>query len=568
MNVPATYRSNKRSTAGEGLAPEQLLLKRAADVRLCLAIANLALILLDHTIPIRSTLGAYVAALGMGLVYLLYAIAYLCVIRCDRANSSRFFIINTSIEILIIGGLIISTDGYLSPFHYCLIFVVINSGFSQNRRLPLLAAMLAVLLLTLIALIPQERPPDWVVYAVRTGYLLGAAMMMSLLNSFLLDQTRYLAALESAARHLSAATTRAEVPEIMLGTLSMTLLGITAASWQSGPEPAIRTVLKASQSRFLRQWELRVDATSAATLTLQTTRPLTRAAELYVGTLCERAEAALLRISLTERLVEAAVTQERLKIADRIHDTSLQNLAAADLFIEQARQRRMQGDSSNPVDLLGLRDLIRGTATELRQDIMTALADGTRAETAPDTDSSMKRSLPPHGRGTVEFCADQIRLNSHEWQAVMGLIREGISNGYKHARAQSIRVEMHQQAGGVTCRVSSVGGEGVSFPVAPGYGLRRSRMLVEAAGGQFMFGTDSRGQGVLEAVFGRSPSNTCSVAESPALVISNAKSFVRVITAARLAVGGPPVLQGSNSSRPLLRLPVAPLIPTSSARPE
>src|SRR5207247_6474695 len=139
---------------------------------------------------------AYTWAFAASGLFIVYAAILYVLLRRRTRLSDRMAIASPLLDVVVATMLIIATDGYLSPFSLWLVFAVVSAGFSRYRQLPFITAGLALTAQVLIATIPQVRPLDVTVFAVRVGYLFGVAAVLSAISSYLTAQSLALSTIE------------------------------------------------------------------------------------------------------------------------------------------------------------------------------------------------------------------------------------------------------------------------------------------------------------------------------------------------------------------------------------
>jgi signal transduction histidine kinase len=191
------------------------------------------------------------------------------------------------------------------------------------------------------------------------------------------------------------------------------------------------------------------------------------------------------RRELVERLVYAQ-EEERGRVAQDIHDDTIQAMTAVGMRLEAIR-RRLNGEQEEPIDRLkdvveGAIDRLRHLLFELRPRILDqeGLAAALR-ESLIHVDG--QRGLDWHLQNELQ---DE---PSAEIRTILFRVAgEAISNVRKHADASRLRVELHNKDGGYLVRVAD---DGKGLPPGterngslPGHlGLPSMRERVELSGG-------------------------------------------------------------------------------------
>jgi signal transduction histidine kinase len=492
-------RGDHATEAAPELLYEHELAQRVALVRLVLTFANFAVIWLDSSLPSAGTAEAYAWAYGVAAVFLLYAFFIGAALKRRRIRLSRYLLLSPVLDVACASTLIIATDGYLSPFNLWLVFAVVSSGFSRYRRLPLFTAALGLLAHSLIATIPQEQPPDYAVFGVRTGYLFAFAAVLSLISSHLVAQAKALAVIEDAGRRLGDAATSHAALRILLAKLTETL-HIAGARLSLSDGTCIEEGVPEHGCPATASWSLQVAGQQLGTLAVWRKSPLAREDDAVARVLCDRASSALLRIRLSEQLVAAAKAEERLRIADTLHDSCLQTLAAVALRAEAASRLVGGGGGEVASELQAITQVVRRAGVQLRD----AVAMPSATAGGPDA-ASLSKLVTERWPGAQAYVAPDVVPSAGQWLAMEALIKEGLNNAEKHAAARRGSFRLYRSsAGHVVCVLEN---EGAPLPARPefGYGLTRVRELVEAQGGVLSLVPREAGGALLIADFGDAP---------------------------------------------------------------
>jgi signal transduction histidine kinase len=492
--------SNQRP---DELFHERSLAERTAWIRVILTVANLVIIALDPTVPASGTFAAYTEAFVGGGLFLLYAFCAWRLVKSRRVRLQTYALLSPFLDVLFTSILLITTEGYLSPFNLWFVFAVIASGFSRFRMLPLATAGLALVAHSLIATIPQAEPIDLSLFAVRTGYLFAIAAVLSSIGTRLVEDSVSLAAIENAGRQLTAAATEEEVTTLLMQCLRG-LLGTSferccfeeGRSTEAGEPPQEEETAAAA-------WALEAGGEKLGDVYVHRAAPLTPGQDSLGRTLCERAASALLRIRLDRQLTEAAVASERTKLADQLHDTYLQSLAALALRAEAAR--RLANGPRGPLvaELEAIQEIAQLSASQIREIFEMASVS---IHAAPATLAKLVASRWPAG-AEVNIAPD-LKLPEGRWRAIEMLVREGLNNAKKHAGASWVSLRVCRTSNSkVMCRLENDGPR-IQMPIRPGYGLSRVRAVVEEQGGVLRIEAIDAGGAALIAEFEASDHET------------------------------------------------------------
>ncbi len=463
--------------AGEFLH-ERTLAQRLAFIRLIFTCINFAVILLDDSVPIAGSQSAYAVAYGAAALYFVYAASAWILLRRHQVSLARYEYVAPLLDVCCAALLILATGGYLSPFNLWLAFAVVISGFGRYPWLPLLTACFGVAAQALITRVPQAQPLDVALFAVRTGYLFAFAAVLSLVNGSLMRQSRMLATIERFGQALADTVTTETAGHVLLTRLTEVLSPVHLELAFPDNATLCMGVLPTGRSTS-RTWPLRIRGQELGQLCVRRRTPLTRYEEMVVAVLCDRTAATLLRVRLMQRLVDAATAAERVRVADALHDTSLQTLAALDLRLEAARARVAAGQPELYAEL----GTIKQTARELARQVREILQ--AHAESGEPGPASLRNLLATRWAGAWEACmAPEVTLSAGQWRAVELLVKEGLHNAQKHAAAERVSLELSRVGSGRT-RCSLVNdSQPLREPVQFGYGLSRLRTVVAEQGGE------------------------------------------------------------------------------------
>ncbi len=194
------------------------------------------------------------------------------------------------------------------------------------------------------------------------------------------------------------------------------------------------------------------------------------------------------------RLTEALVLAERDREhwAFELHDSVLQDLTAAAMLLEGARQRvDFQSDEARDNFAGGLR-LLREAMAEARRLIhgatIVAAADRGFSEELSDVVRKARRDwqLPV----TLDYAGQLPEPPPAARQLLLRIVQEALHNAWKHAGANEVEVRVFLQDG---CLELAIADNGVGFDpaqVPPGrLGLDSMRARAKAAGAEIVFDT-------------------------------------------------------------------------------
>jgi two-component system, NarL family, sensor histidine kinase DevS len=200
------------------------------------------------------------------------------------------------------------------------------------------------------------------------------------------------------------------------------------------------------------------------------------AEQLSVAWTYERAQSEVRRLSLIE---------DRERIGRDLHDTVIQRLFAAGLSL-QACVRRLDDRPDVAEKIERAVDEIDLTVKEIRSTIFALQSSGTeprglRSALLQVADElALLLDRPPRVRFDGPVDAAVTRSVAEQ---LVPVLREGLTNVAKHARATDVEVEVAVVAGRVRLRILD-DGIGIDPTAQPGFGLRHLRERAEALGGR------------------------------------------------------------------------------------
>ncbi len=465
----------KNPDPGE-LPHERTLAERVALIRLVLTVSNFAIVWLEHTVCGPGTPTSYTQATAAAALFLAYAGTAWGLLKRKRISLDRYFALSPILDVGFAALLVLATDGYLSPFHLWFVLAVVNSGFSRSPRLPLLTAALALAAHCLIALIPQAQPLHVSVLAVRSVYLFGVAAVLSSINFHLAKEFRALGVIAEADRAFSGVMTRSAAGRVLLARL-METLSITGARLRFADGTCLERGVPEAGHPAATSWTLQIAGRPLGTLAVYRRTPLAGREEAVACALCDRAASALLRIQVSEQLVAATRAEERLRIADELHDTYLQTLAALDLRAEAASRLVGGADGEVAAELQAIKQISHQAAAEIRRTL--TLQSCAASGPGPAALRQLVSQRWP-GQAEVQIPPD-LALSGCQWRIVEMMVKEGLNNARKHAGAERVTLRLYRfDRDQVACSLENDGRPLPPQP-APGY-ARRLRNKVDSSG--------------------------------------------------------------------------------------
>lgn len=476
------------------LIPERALAVHTAVVRLALTVVSLFVILLDTYILATPYALPHMCACAAAVTFIAYAGVVLWAIHHGLIRVAAYFPTTAILDVVLAAALVITTNGYLSPFTLWLIIAVVISAAGSQRALPWITAGLGLVAHCLIALVPQERPLNWGIFLVRTGFLFGVAGLLSVISRYQARQSRILASIEEAGRRFGESGTREQVCRTLLEVVMGWLRPAHARVRMSDGETFSAGDDTASGPPIV--MVLSAGGRSLGTIHVWRRSALSRGEDSFLRVCCDRAASALLRIDLSESLVRSAAAAERLRVSDNLHDTYVQTLAALDLRTEAVLQRMGKSPDGLGQELREIKELIRVAgrqAREVTEVLCNPLPPGPDAVRAVLSERWL-------GDSDVEI-APGLQLSDEQWRAVEMFVREGMNNVAKHAKnARKISLHIFHSNGRTECTLHD-DGTAPELPTKLGHGLSRLRAVIEEQGGRLALGRAGARGAELRAVF-------------------------------------------------------------------
>ncbi len=229
-------------------------------------------------------------------------------------------------------------------------------------------------------------------------------------------------------------------------------------------------------------------------------RPFDDDDERLVESFARHAGLAIHNARMHEELRQLAVLQERERIAQDLHDGSIQSLYAVSLALEDTEEL-MGSDPRLAVDRIDHAiEQIHGTISEIREFIMGLDPD---ARTAVDLLAGLTALTDEFERSTlieVELESDpDVPLDPDETLQLIQLTREAMSNVARHAQASKVMVNVEDRRERLRLSIIDDGrGFDTTQPQRPGHhGLTNMHARAESLGGSLAIQSDDGGTRVV-----------------------------------------------------------------------
>lgn len=179
-----------------------------------------------------------------------------------------------------------------------------------------------------------------------------------------------------------------------------------------------------------------------------------------------------------------ARADEHRRMAERLHERTVQDLAAARLILEGVRD--LPADSEVGTALDQANELLAEDIQELRSLLSTGEATEWQTDDLASALAGWVEALPAPELVRIELPAQSLSLTDPNVAVVFRVIKESVRNAVKHARATRIEVRVARtQDGGLTAEVhdDGIGCNPNASTESTGLGLLLMRHASMAAGG-------------------------------------------------------------------------------------
>lgn len=226
--------------------------------------------------------------------------------------------------------------------------------------------------------------------------------------------------------------------------------------------------------------------------------------------LAHAAAAAIENTTLYAQAANAAVLDERQRLARELHDNVTQILASMNLLSQTIATTWKRDPAEGEARAARLHQLAQTAFAEMRM-LLQQLAPSASEAPAPAISRKsfvllgaetlrthglpgaltrlLAAQVPEHVATASNFAAWEPQRSDHE-EALYRVCQEAISNCLRHAQAKRVRVEAAVTADHAVLRVAD-DGRGLTTDFRPGMGLGSMRSRVEALHGTFRIGSNN-----------------------------------------------------------------------------
>lgn len=194
-----------------------------------------------------------------------------------------------------------------------------------------------------------------------------------------------------------------------------------------------------------------------------------------------------------------ARADEHRRMAERLHERTVQDLAAARLILEGVRD--LPADSEVGLALDQANELLADDIQDLRSLLSTGEATEWQSDDLAAALAGWVDTLPKPELVRVTLPAESLSLTDPGVAVVFRVIKESVRNAVKHAQATQIEVRIaRDQGGGLTADVhdDGIGCDLAAAPKSTGLGLRLMRYATAAAGGTLRIDSGPRAGTVVQ----------------------------------------------------------------------
>jgi two-component system CheB/CheR fusion protein len=201
--------------------------------------------------------------------------------------------------------------------------------------------------------------------------------------------------------------------------------------------------------------------------------------------------------ALAQEAQQAALLEERNRMAMDVHDTLAQGLTGIVLQLESAEQASYDGIEDVHKYIARARDLARESLEQARRSVMALAAPELEREDLQSSLRQLVKQMNPDSKPNMEFMVRGTprTLGPEIKEGLLRIAQQSLTNALQHARARKIGVELAFGAQKVSLEVSDDGrGFSVSKRPAGHLGLRGMEHRAKELGGKLQL-KSRRGKG-------------------------------------------------------------------------
>lgn len=188
------------------------------------------------------------------------------------------------------------------------------------------------------------------------------------------------------------------------------------------------------------------------------------------------------RALFADRALKARAEEHR-RMAERLHERTVQDLAAARLILEGVRDLPVPTEVTSALDQANT--LLAGDIQDLRRLLSSGEATEWQTDDLDGALAGWLDTLPAPGLVRVELPAQSLPLAHPDVAVAFRVIKEAVRNAVKHAQASRVEVRVSLDKTGLTAEIrdDGVGCDPGAWERSTGVGLRLMRYAATSAGG-------------------------------------------------------------------------------------
>lgn len=216
------------------------------------------------------------------------------------------------------------------------------------------------------------------------------------------------------------------------------------------------------------------------------------------------------RAAFADRALSAR-SEENQRIAEILHNRTVQDLSAVRLLLEEAKTLPSSPEVSEALDRSAA--IIASDVDQLRSLLTTGEAIEWQSDHLPEALTEWIKELPTTARITTELDLatpddDAAALDQPAVALLLRIVKEAVRNSIKHAAPEAVHIRLRLRPDAWVGAEVIDDGTGIPLDSRPGTGLRIIQQSVTAAGGEVTVGSPGTTGTLLRVTLPRSPGNS------------------------------------------------------------